>query len=710
MLASLVFIQAALELSGIIFGPDGKPLRGAQIEVGSASTRSDAKGHFKLTVPENSPKVLIRAAGMEDQERELQPEKPLLVRMEPKVAAAVVEVVDGSGYGTEDTPRSGLNRMEIYTTPGAAADVFQAAKSLPGVSNATEGAELFVRGGKPDEVGIFLNGGRLGHPYHHPSTQGGIFSSVDTAMVTSVNFIPGGFSARYGDALSAVLDLSVDNAPMKSGGELLLDPASQALMVSQAMGTGLGRASMRYADTSLLDHWFSLASNFEETPISSDVHLAYQMPVGAGRFSFYVLGSRDHLAVETHIANQDDSYRSRSETAYVSAAFSQALGEQVAVNVAVSRTDYTSNWGFGDWGMAQREGDEYVRGELVLQPNANVTVESGVDANRTTLSPRGRVPEDLSNWNPGAASRNFSYDFQGRRTGLYSTLRWRMADAWGLSLGGRTDTYSLQDERTADFRATLSYRASDRLTLRVAGGSFHQAPSMTAMDPHAGNPNLKTMKATHALAAMEFREDQGSTPWQLRVEAYRKTYDRLLVQDSAQQYLGNGYGIATGLDVLLKASRDSWHGSLGYGYLNTRRREDKQYVEGAVPTSVPHNLTLVVAKTLKPGWELSGTYRLSSGAPVTPVLGGLPDGGGGYVPIEGARYSDRLPLYQRTDLRLTHIAMWGPFRCASFIEVMNLFNRQNISGYAYSADYQQRTGNPSYFSRRLVIAGVSANW
>jgi outer membrane receptor protein involved in Fe transport len=399
----------------------------------------------------------------------------------------------------------------------------------------------------------------------------------------------------------------------------------------------------------------------------------------------------------------------------VSANFSQALGETFALNLDLSRTDYTNSWGYGSWGdqncgMNQLEGDVFYRAEGLWQPNAQFALEAGLDGNHARLSPRGQVPEDLSNWNPGAAARSFGYDFQGDRLGGYATARWRMSDAWGLSLGGRTDHYELQHEQTSDVRATLSYRASDRLTWRFSAGTFHQAPAMTAMDPYAGNPDLKTLRATHALAAMEFREDHSSLPWQARVEVYRKTYDHLLVQDPVKQYVGDGYGTAMGVDLLLKASSERWRGSLGYGYLDTRRREGQQYVEGPVPMSIPHNLTLVLARVLKPGWELSGTYRLASGAPVTPVLGGVPDGMGGYLPIEGPRYGDRLPTYQRTDLRLTHLAMLGPFRCASFLEVMNLFNRANLSGYSYSSDYSSRMGNPSYFSRRILVAGVSASW
>ena len=148
--------------------------------------------------------------------------------LEPEVREAVVEVVEGASYGTEGAA-TGITRLEIYTTPGAAADVFQGVKALPGVSNASEGAELFVRGGNPSEVGIHLNGGHLEHPFRHPSTQGGLLSSVDTALISRITFVPGGFSARDGDALSAVLDLSTDSDARVRSGTAPVNFASQGL-------------------------------------------------------------------------------------------------------------------------------------------------------------------------------------------------------------------------------------------------------------------------------------------------------------------------------------------------------------------------------------------------------------------------------------------------------------------------------------------------
>jgi outer membrane receptor protein involved in Fe transport len=316
---------------------------------------------------------------------------------------------------------------------------------------------------------------------------------------------------------------------------------------------------------------------------------------------------------------------------------------------------------------------------------------------------------DLGNWNPATPSRSFAYGFDTARTGAYLTTRILLTPRWGLSLGGRQDRYTLANETTRDVRATLSCLLEEGITLRLAGGSFHQAPLLSQVDPHAGNPNLRIMRATHALASLDAAW-KGAAAWNLRFELYRKDYDRLVVEDPALRYVSTGRGYAQGIDLLLKAATDGWHGWIGYGYLDTQRKEDKQFLVGPAPTSVPHNLTAVSSHSLASGWELAGSFRYASGPPVTPVLGATPNPGGGWDPIEGSRYSDNLPVYHRVDLRLTHLFRYRSVNCVVFGEVMNLLNRHNAASYSYSPDFSVRQVNESYFSRRILVAGASLSW
>ena len=60
-----------------------------------------------------------------------------------------------------------IRRSDVVGTPGGAADVFQALRTLPGINAPNEGAAVYVRGGDPSETLIRLDGGDIGHPYHY---------------------------------------------------------------------------------------------------------------------------------------------------------------------------------------------------------------------------------------------------------------------------------------------------------------------------------------------------------------------------------------------------------------------------------------------------------------------------------------------------------------------------------------------------------------
>jgi hypothetical protein len=706
----VALIQAALELSGIILGPGGKPLPGAQVFVGTRQAQTDAKGRFALSLDApGSVEVRISAAGMDSQTRTGQPGEPLLVLLTPTPVGAMVEVVEGSGYSSQEGATSTLSRMEIYTTPGAAADVMQAVKGLPGVSNTTEGAELYVRGGRPEEVGIWLNGGRLTRPFHHPNTQGGIFSAVDTALVTRVDFIPGAFSARYGDALSAVLDVSTDQPTALPTNTLLLTLPVQGYAAERPVGDGLLRASVRRSDPVLLDKWYGLAANFEESPLSHDAQLNWQQTLGTGRLLVTGLFSKDHLATDVNIANLKDTYRNQSDTRFGALQWTGTLGDRAGLALTASDSHTHIGWTFNHWGIEQQEHSRSARAELTLPFGETLTLEGGLDLDRSHYDPEGQVPFDLANWNPASAARTFAYGFDTSRDGGYFTARLRLSPAWGLSLGGRQDHYGLEGETTRDFRGTLSYLIDEGITFRLAGGTFHQAPLPTQVDPHAGNSDLAIQRASHALASLDAAW-KGTVAWNLRLEVYRKDYDHLVLQDPVTRYASTGRGYAQGVDLLLKAAVPGWRGWIGYGYLDTERKEDKQFTLGPVSTSVPHNLTAVSSHTLALGWELAGTFRYASGAPVTPILGATPNPGGGWDPMEGAPFSDRLPVYNRLDVRLTHLFSVRGVNCVVFGEVMNLLARHNAASYAYTPDFSHRQVSESYFSRRILVIGASLNW
>lgn len=130
-----------------------------------------------------------------------------------------IEVRVEGGYTMDDLrPTATLNRIDVYTAPGGTADILQVFQMLPGATRASEGSDLYVRGGDPDESPVLVEGAPLVYPGVFETLHGGVFGILDPSVLARAYFSSGGFSARYGDALSGVVELETDGRPWTPGG------------------------------------------------------------------------------------------------------------------------------------------------------------------------------------------------------------------------------------------------------------------------------------------------------------------------------------------------------------------------------------------------------------------------------------------------------------------------------------------------------------
>jgi hypothetical protein len=62
-----------------------------------------------------------------------------------------------------------------------------------------------------------------------------------------------------------------------------------------------------------------------------------------------------------------------------------------------------------------------------------------------------------------------------------------------------------------------------------------------------------------------------------------------------------------------------------------------------------------------------------------------------FNPIYGAPFSERLPSYHRLDVRADRSYDFTRWSMDLYVEVINLYARQNVIGYQYlNADYSER--------------------
>ncbi len=87
-------------------------------------------------------------------------------------------------------------------------DILRSLQSLPGITVNNEfKADFNVRGGNQDENLILVNGAKVYEPFHIKEAANASVGIFNVDLIQKVDLITGGFSARYGDKMSSVLNI-----------------------------------------------------------------------------------------------------------------------------------------------------------------------------------------------------------------------------------------------------------------------------------------------------------------------------------------------------------------------------------------------------------------------------------------------------------------------------------------------------------------------
>ncbi|MCJ7629321.1 MAG: TonB-dependent receptor, partial [Longimicrobiales bacterium] len=162
------------------------------ISPGTYTVRSDRIGYAQ------HEQVVTLAAG----ERQT-----VSFRLEPAaVALEGIVVAPDRGAAVRDLGRQVVTPkdMRFVPVPGGSGDLATYLQTLPGVTTTGDrGGQLFVRGGTPADNLVLVDGIPIYQPFHIL----GFFSVFPENLVSSADFYPGGFGARYHGRTSSVLDV-----------------------------------------------------------------------------------------------------------------------------------------------------------------------------------------------------------------------------------------------------------------------------------------------------------------------------------------------------------------------------------------------------------------------------------------------------------------------------------------------------------------------
>lgn len=603
------------------------------------------------------------------------------------------------------TSRSVMTGDELRTVPGTGGDVMKALQALPGVAVADDSSSApAVRGSRPDDNLYYVDFLPVGYLFH----MGGLTSTMHSELVRQFDLYSAAFGPEYGDAIGAVLDVSLRNPRTDRLGGVL----NVSLLGADALIEGPinEKQSFYFAvKRSYIDLVLDTVEDDDSGVIISvprywDYQGKYIWNLNEShQLSFHATGAADKLDFRvpggSTLGTQDPVLAGDSAigTSYGTQAvvWDAEFGPQLRNKLALGHTlDRNTSVVGTALRATSRANTTFLREQLKfrLAPRHDTTIGGSVESVKIAYdidARNARCTEFEPDCDYTSAPQQQARDTLRARFGnAYASHRWQATDAWAVSVGAHHTRDGYLGHRYTEPRVGLEWQATPATTYTAAWGRHNQFPAGEQVIAGFGNTGLWHLRATHSVLGVQQKLAQG---WSWKLEAYQKKFSDFVVADPTVNYINGGSGRSRGAELLIKkdpAAGGRLSGWFALSLSKARRQNDVTGREFPFDFDQPVIAHLVAQYRMSERWMFGAKWSYHTGSPYTPVLRGEQDPvDGRYRPVYGELNSDRLSAYHRLDLR----ADWKLSPSFSFYgELINAYARKNPSGYSYNADYSQR--------------------
>jgi len=707
----------------VIDGVTQSPLVGATVMVVGTQhgTATDVRGDFAVAdLPVGSYRLSISSVAYETLVK-----TDIIVRsrrntfVEAALQARTVEVGGfqvTSDYFAEDparpTSNTGFSGEEVRRAPGSAGDVSRIVSVLPSIAKVNDQLNsLIVRGGTPSENGFYLDNIEIPNINHFPlpGTSGGPISLVNVDFIQEVSFSAGGFGARYGDRLSAIMDLKFREGNREEfDGQLDLNFAGFGVVGEGPLNRGRGSwmLSVRRSYLDLLVDAIGMGvaprySDYQGKAVY-DLSPSHQLSLLA------VVGD-DFVEFDSTQSVEDGSnffgiYEGFEAAAGVNWRYLWGKKGYSNTSISVLATELSAAFDetdSGDWltNEATSEKALQLRNANVLTLGRSAHLEFGVEAKGLYYDYDIHVVENtdaLGNFQPAL---NVVDRLRSWRGGLFASLTASPTTALATTVGLRYDYLEYNRHGHLSPRLSLAYQLGPRTTLNVATGLYRQHLPLALLAQHERNRSLRDPIAYQYILGLNHLLTDHT---KLTVEAYYKRYDYFPVDPGQPQlfvfdeliYRGfYGYypnlqdvGSARSYGVEVTVQKKLVEGTYGMvsGGLS---RSEYRGLDGVWRDRVYDNRFVAsVEGGYKPNnkWEFSVRWIFAGGPPYTPL------------DMEASRRLDRsvldalrvnderMPAYHSLNLRFDRRYNFSGSSLIVFFSVWNVYNRKNVAQYYWN--------------------------
>ncbi|MGE5400910.1 MAG: TonB-dependent receptor [Ignavibacteriales bacterium] len=684
---------------------------------------TDAEGYYTIpNVPAGSYILEFRSVGYNNLMRtdvQVRPGRITTTDAELKETTIQTEdVVISAGYfQPPDVSNLGalsFNNEEIKRSPGSMGDVSRILMAMPSTAKVSDdNNDLVVRGGSPSENGFYVDGIPVPNINHFPNigSTGGPIGILNVEFIDNFNFLTSGFSSQYGDKLSSVVDIrfregNKDEIDLQA--DLNWAGFGGALEGPLPAGKGAWLVSFK---RSYLD-FFSKAAGWDMVIRYGDAQAKVTYDLNKNhKLSLLNIFADDHEKFDRKDAIEQggnsygliDNYQNTTglswkalwnSTMYsvTSASFSMQSFKNDFNKVSTNEKYYVSD---------NFEGFFNLKNINYLELNKFHRIEFGLEVNAEMGEYDYAKYADTNRLGQPEPAFIVNRNLDPQRYGAFFTYTAGPFYDFMVSVGGRADYYSFNENVLFSPRVSLSYEVNPVLKLNASSGIFYQRLPLVILSQKLDFKKLKNITAYHLGAGLEYLL---SADTKLTVEVYDKEYDNLPLSKEDPSFIvmdgglsgssfGNynelsstGKGYTRGTEILVqKKLSDDIYGIISGSYFRSRYRD----YDGIWRNRAYDNkfiFSFIAGYKPSREWEFSMRWTYAGGCPYTPfdivksqqLRTGVIDP----AKINSARYPD----YHSLNLRIDKKFFFSSQSLDIYLSVWNTYNRKNVADYYWNAD------------------------
>ncbi|WP_026952523.1 TonB-dependent receptor [Algoriphagus mannitolivorans] len=655
------------KVSGRVLDEKNQPLPGVNVFLKNTfdGGSTDKEGNFSFETGESGPQVIaFSMMGFKTQEMAINLsgaslEIPVITLKEEYNELNTVTISAGAMEASDEKKSVILRPLDIVTTPSAVGDIVGAFQTLPGTSTVGNDGRLFVRGGDASEVGIYIDGMRVGNAYGTTAGNVPTRTRFNPNLFKGTFFSTGGYSAEFGQALSSALALNTKDLAKRSQGDLSIMSIGGGYSHTLANEKRSLTASANYFNLAPYQDLIKQEIDFEHAPNGWDLELAAQMKTG------------ENGLMKVMARTESGGMKLWSPLPGTEKRVLVSLKNDYSYAQANWRTSLKKSWTLFTGVSISKNLDELGYDSLQIERKSDLIhfKISAIKDFSDRFSAKFGGEHFIHLYSEELIRQAWIRDFKDKESYLFSEWDYYFSKAFVIRGGIRAGSSQIAEQLWVDPRVSLAYQLPKQGQLSLAAGRFHQLPLDNF---RVLNTDLKNSESQHLILNYLLSTD-GIT---FRAEAFYKSYAQLVTFEGSLEnpmaLKNEGEGFAKGLDFFFRdrqtlKNTDYW---VTYSFVDSKRQFN-QYQTKVQPSFAPkHNLSVVVKRFIVPlKSQLGASFAYNNGYPFTDPN------------LDSSEMNSKTKSFQNLSLSWSYLPKPN---LIIHLVCTNVLGRDNVFGYTFS--------------------------